>query len=209
MNPEPCDLQSLRAQPASFRASHVLPHMMGPPRIPRPTALVLETWLRKRIGLSLRRTPEAGSVRLRKSQALGEEQIRIPIAEARSRMNALGGTLGVKIFEKLASASDRQHLREFLLSLLGARSALLGFVERRELCCTLLEHRLVGDLVALINRFRAVADHRHSGRARDARPFEIANCGPAEIVGLSHQQLVHTRREWKFALFPASRFFPL
>jgi len=118
-----------------------------------------------------------------KSQALGEEQVRVPIAETRSGMNPLGGTLGVKIFEKLASASDSEQLSEFLLFPLGARSALLGFMERRELCCTLLEHRFVGDLVTLINRFRAVADHRHSGRARDARPFEIANCGPAEIVG--------------------------
>ncbi len=56
-------------------------------------------------------------------------------------------------------------------------------MERRELCCTLLEHRFVGDLVTLINRFRAVAYHRHSSRARDARPFEIANCGMAKIGG--------------------------
>src|SRR5713226_10412857 len=98
-------------------------------------------------------------------------------------MNALGGTLSMKIFEKLASASDSEQLGEFPLSLPGARSALLGFVERRELCCTLLEHRFVGDLVAPIDRFRAVPDHRHSRRARDARPFEIANGGPAEIVG--------------------------
>ena len=89
----------------------------------------------------------------------------------------------MKLFEKLASASDSEQLGEFLLSLPGAKRTLLGFVERRELCCALLEHRFVGDLVTLINRFRAVADHRHSSRAWDARPFEIANCGPAEIVG--------------------------
>jgi hypothetical protein len=34
-----------------------------------------------------------------KSQALGEEQVRVPIAEARSRMNDHGRTSGVKIFE--------------------------------------------------------------------------------------------------------------
>jgi len=118
-----------------------------------------------------------------KSQALGEEQIRVPIAEARSRMDAFDRTLGVKIFEKLASASDSEQLGEFLLALPGAKSALLGFVERRELCCALLEHRFVGDLVAPIDRFRAVPDHRHSRRARDTRPFEIANRGPAKIVG--------------------------
>ena len=89
----------------------------------------------------------------------------------------------IHTFEKLASASDGEQLREFLSSSLGARSTLLGFVECRELCRTRLEHRFVGDLVALINRFRAVADHHHSSRSRNARPFEIANCGPAEIVG--------------------------
>jgi hypothetical protein len=88
----------------------------------------------------------------------------------------------VKIIEKLASASDCEQLREFPLSLIAARRTLLGFLERRELCCAVLQHRFV-DLVALINRFRAVADHSHSSRTRDTGAFEIANCGPAKIVG--------------------------
>ncbi len=44
---------------------------------------------------------------------------RVPVAEASSRMNTLARALGVKIFEKLASASDREQLREVLLPLVG------------------------------------------------------------------------------------------
>jgi hypothetical protein len=51
-----------------------------------------------------------------------------------------------------------------------------------EVCCAVLQLRFV-DLVALINRFRAMADHSHSSRTRDTGAFEIANCGPAKIVG--------------------------
>ncbi len=30
-----------------------------------------------------------------------------------------------------------------------------------------------------------------------------------DLLKLSHQQLAHSRREWKSSLFPGTRFFPL
>jgi len=58
-----------------------------------------------------------------------------------------------------------------------------GRVECGELRYTLPEHRGVDDGVTAVDRLRLVTGQPGRGRSRDTRPLEVADSGPAEVVG--------------------------
>src|SRR5881628_2156216 len=58
----------------------------------------------------------------------------------------------------------------------------LRLLELIELQRADIEHRLIDDAVASINRFGLVADHRHRGRSWHAGALEVADGRSPEIV---------------------------